>query len=226
MPGKALPKLKKRVPSSDLDHVYAELKHSIMMGEFVPGQKLKLDELSEAFGTSHMPIREALNRLVVARAVVSEPRRSMRIPDISKIRLDQLIELRITLEGGAAELAVNHANSSLVDKLATINVRMDREIASKRTDIKRYLALNHEFHFSLYGECGNEDLLNLIEILWLRYGPLLNLLHQSNDELSYGHPNHTLVIDALKGGDRTAAKKAIQSDLKEASHFIRNNLPD
>ncbi len=47
------------------EHVYGALRDQLMRGGFEPGQKLKIAELAQAFGTSAMPVREALNLLTV-----------------------------------------------------------------------------------------------------------------------------------------------------------------
>ena len=46
------------------DRVYRELKNSIMTGAFKPGAELTLRSVAEALGTSFMPVRDAMRRLV------------------------------------------------------------------------------------------------------------------------------------------------------------------
>ena len=50
------------------DEVYGELRRSLMTGVYVPGEKVSLRALAEQMGTSMMPVREAINRLVAERA--------------------------------------------------------------------------------------------------------------------------------------------------------------
>jgi hypothetical protein len=56
------------------DRVYRELKKSIMSGAFKPGSELKLRSVAEALGTSLMPVRDAMRRLVAERALEMRPR--------------------------------------------------------------------------------------------------------------------------------------------------------
>lgn len=224
MPTK-LPSLRPRQTNSDLEHVYNELKRSIMMAEFSPGQKLKLDELATAFGTSHMPVREALNRLVMARALQSAPRRSTFIPDASVERLRNLLTLRTDLEGKAVAMTVARKDPDLADQLAQINGRMDVEAARGVRGTRAYLQLNHRFHFSLYERCGNPELVDLIELLWMRYGPLLNILRTTPMSFS-GHRHHAPIISAVRNGDAEAAVENLVADLEEAGNAIAGSLPE
>lgn len=214
-----LPELTARATVSDLEHIYSELKKAIMMGEFEPGQKLKLAELAEAFGTSQMPVREALGRLASAGALEAAQRRSMVMPPADVDRMQAILSLRIDLEGKAVRFAMQSGHEGLLDRLTRANAVMDVEAVRPNPSIKAYLAANHAFHFAIYTASGNRDLVDLIEILWLRYGPLLNLLRRS-DISFFWHARHAELINAVKANDADAAVAALTADLEEAASLI------
>src|SRR6202451_1581370 len=91
------------------ERVYSALRDQLMRGGFEPGQKLKIAELAEAFGTSAMPVRDALNRLAVERALETLPSRTVRVPTLSKDALQDLRETRFAIEG----LAISRAASNM-----------------------------------------------------------------------------------------------------------------
>lgn len=222
-----LPEVRSRRPLSDLEYVYQELKQSCMIGEFEPGQKLTLPVLAEAFGTSQMPIREATNRLIAARAMEAPPRRSLCMPEATVERLESLLPLRLLLEGEATCRAAEVAGAPLAEELQAINDDLD--VLAEKDDIKAYLRQNQNFHFTLYRACGNDDLIDLIELLWMRYGPLMNIV-RSGVLSETGHLNHALVIQAIRHRDREAAAAAIRADISDAARSIRaaitRNLQD
>lgn len=216
-----LPVYEARRPTSDLEYVYNELKQSFMIGEFVPGQRLPLPDLAEAFGTSQMPIREATNRLVVARAIEALPRRSLRVPEATTERLDSLLPLRLQLEGEATRLAVHSGMESVANELTAINDEMYAQVPLE--DTKSYLRLNQRFHFTIYQKCGNADLVDLIELLWMRYGPLMNIVRSGVLSRS-GQVRHAEAIEAIREGNSKKASAAIRSDIMEAAGPIRDAI--
>jgi DNA-binding GntR family transcriptional regulator len=218
-----LPKLRQKKSISDLEHVYAELKLSIMMGEFVPGQKLKLAELATAFGTSNMPVREALNRLVVARAIENAPRKSMAIPLANPQRLRDLLFLRTDLESKAMRLAMRNDREAFANNLEAINTKMDAEGRKQSPNTRTYLAFNHSFHFEIYRRCGNEDLITIIELLWMRYGPMLSLLKDIQVPYS-SHRHHIEIIEAVRSNEPDKAAASLMADLEEAGQVIASYL--
>src|SRR5476649_457993 len=97
------------------ERVYGALRDRLMRGGFEPGQKLKIAELASAFGTSAMPVREALSRLTAERAIECMPNRSVRIPALSRDALQDLLETRFAVEGLAvARAAANMTEETLI----------------------------------------------------------------------------------------------------------------
>ena len=62
------------------ERVYRELKNSIMAGSFKPGSELTLRSVADALGTSLMPVRDAMRRLVSERALEVLPSRKIALP--------------------------------------------------------------------------------------------------------------------------------------------------
>ncbi|MDR3473297.1 MAG: GntR family transcriptional regulator, partial [Devosia sp.] len=79
--------------------VYQQLRQALMAGNFDPAQTLTSASLAEAFGTSNMPIREALRRLAAENALEVSANGSARVPQVSVARLDDLARARIAVEG-------------------------------------------------------------------------------------------------------------------------------
>ena len=72
------------------DRVYVELRQALMRGHFAPGETLIVRALSDQFGTSHMPVRDALSRLVAEQALEVLPSRSVAVPVLSRERCQDI----------------------------------------------------------------------------------------------------------------------------------------
>ena len=150
------------------ERVYSALRDRLMRGGFEPGQKLKIAELASAFGTSAMPVREALNRLAAERAVECMPNRSVRVPALSKAALQDLMETRFAVEG----LAVARAASNMTDEtLMRLRQLIDAQSETDAVHVSEGSAeQNRAFHFTIYRQSGSTVLLPIIESLWLQFG--------------------------------------------------------
>ena len=78
------------------ERVYLELRRALMRGDFAPGETLIVRALSDQFGTSHMPVRDALSRLVAEQALEVLPSRSVAVPVLSRERCADIQDRKST----------------------------------------------------------------------------------------------------------------------------------
>src|SRR5262249_38237701 len=152
------------------DRAYLELKKAIMSGAIRPGATITIRAMATALGTSPMPVREALRRLVAERALEMLPTRSVTLPLMTAERFDEIAKLRITLDGLGSEAGALHLCREGLRRLQQGHAEMN-----KVKSVNEYLAKNQEFHFTLYQAANMPVALQMIESLWLQAGPLLNL---------------------------------------------------
>jgi DNA-binding GntR family transcriptional regulator len=204
------------------EKVYLELVRALMSGQFLPGQKLTSRKLAKELGTSDMPVRSAFTRLQALRALSPMPNGSVEVPLISAERFSQLTAVRTVLEGTATELATKRINGN--------NLRAIRRHCAELTEaarnggIENYLRRNHDFKFSIYRHCGNEQMIFLIETVWMQVGPFLRNLHVGFEDDLAGILDidyHEEVVAAIEAGDGERARKAIVRDIDEgATHIL------
>ncbi|HWJ34219.1 MAG TPA: GntR family transcriptional regulator [Steroidobacteraceae bacterium] len=204
------------------ERVYAALRDQLMRGGFEPGQKLKIAELAKAFGTSAMPVREALNRLAVERALETLPSRTVRVPALSKSALQDLRETRFAIEGLAISRAASNMTAeslTLLEQLIQAQSETDEEHVSEASARQ-----NRAFHFAIYRQSGSAVLLPIIESLWLQFGPYLRAASERFDGGDGRGTNfHVDILDALSRGDGTAARAALEADIGRAFDLVMND---
>ncbi|WP_336297406.1 GntR family transcriptional regulator [Metapseudomonas furukawaii] len=204
------------------EQLYQRLREGLLEGRFKPGDRLKIRDLAAAWGTSPMPVRAALQRLVAEGALEGEPQRSVRVPPMTRERFKQIYQVRMALEGMAVEAAVGNLDSDALEVLEGCMERMD--LAIERRDVQAYLTENSQFHRVLYGACGNPVLLRTIETLWLQVGPFFNRLFTEADLSLRLNDFHEDAFKALRDGDGKAARQAIEQDLTYFGQVLLNLL--
>lgn len=143
------------------EQLYQNIRAGLLSGRFQPGELLKIRDLAAEWGTSPMPVRAALQRLVAEGALEGEAQRSVRVPAMTRERFEQLLPVRINLEGLAVELAAARISPAELDSLQGCIERM--AVALRERDVQAYLRDNSQFHLTLYSACANPVLLRLIE---------------------------------------------------------------
>lgn len=209
------------------DRVYAELRRSLMHGMFDAGAMLRIQDVAAKLDTSTMPVREALGRLVSEQALEALPNRSVRVPLITRERLDDLARARCLVEGALASLASARLSAADFATLRDLTRRCDAAFGGTDPDKAHTTSeLNHAFHFHIYRAAGSAVLIPVVESLWLQSGPYVRAAAQIHDEdrdIRATH-FHWALIEALERRDADASIKALTQDITRSFDLIRSSL--
>jgi DNA-binding GntR family transcriptional regulator len=200
-----------------VDSAYRKLREAIIEGEYPPGSPLRHSELTDAFGVSLIPIREAIRKLEVERLVDSIPNKGARVAPISLEDVDDVYQTRIALETEALRRAWPNLTPEVVEEISQTRERMVERV---RRDDETFYELHRRVHFEVYERSGSPWLVHLIEILWShteRYRRLAAKLDSFVDE---GSDLHGMILDAIRSQDREAAEEALRNDLQRTARLM------
>lgn len=210
--------------------VYVELRNFLAVGGAKPGEKITLRQLTGVFGTSLMPVREAVQRLAAEGALEILPNRAIRVPLMTKSRVREILKVRLELEGMAVDEAAARIQPAGIAQLEELNDAFIEEMR-RRDDSARLFRVNKDFHFTVYRAAEMPVLLGIIENMWLQIGPFLHfsLGVRGREATSKFAPNsHKRMIEAMRQRDGAMGREALASDLGGAVELIlrHGNLPD
>ncbi len=201
------------------DAAYYNMREALIEGRFQPGQTFTIRGLAQVFGTSPMPVRDALKRLVAERALTLLPNRSVILPLMSRDRFLEILQIRLSLEAMITERAATRIPYETIEAMARDHEDMCRAVASG--DKGLYLAANRSFHFRLYEAAESRVMLPFIESLWMQIGPYLNQIFNPGERvIDVVDHHHTDVLRMLRRRDGAAAARAIWRDLSDAADSI------
>lgn len=208
--------------STQQDDVYAQLRRSLTVGHFLPGQRLKIRDVAAAIGVGQMPVRAALQRLAAEGALVNVPNAGVTVPRLAVAEFEDLLQTRLLLEGEAAERGAARLQPAQRTALAGLCERMG--VALQAQDHTAYLALNDDFHVTLYRAAGSPTLFGLIDTLWLQAGPASNQLFETPTAASVLNDAHEDLVRAIARGDCAGVRRAVEKDICVAGELLRPRL--
>jgi DNA-binding GntR family transcriptional regulator len=145
--------------STKADDIAVLIEEAIVAGELAPGTVLRQEQLSERFGVSRTPVREALRRLAALGLVSFVPNRGVRVRTLSYEELREAFLVRAELEGLVTEIAAAKLTGNDLQDLETCErrfARLTRELRSRepggdrRSVMAEWMRANHAFHDVLY----------------------------------------------------------------------------
>ena len=200
-------------PNSVADLAYERIRGLVLSGELAPGTRLGQVELAERFGISRTPVREALRRLAGEGLVDFHSNRGFRVADLGLDAVLRRLEVRAILEPGIARLAAQRRTGRNVELLNGCIAREGRA----RSGIAAHDA-SREFHVTLARASGNEELVRVLESLWLvEVGRrLLSRRSAVSDWQSEDAEEHRAIADAVAEGRAEDAESLMAKHVRGA----------
>lgn len=195
---------------------YQLLREALLRGEFMPGQDISLRGAAEALNVSQMPARQALSRLQAEGVLVMRENRTLTVPELTQTTIVEVRDIRIALEGLAAELAALRATPQDIEAIAGHLKAMER--SARAQDIRQYIVDNWHFHMGIYRAAGSAMLLQMIEPLWAKYSAYTRLA--ADEDISTTLPNHARALDGLRRRDPMLARAGIVQDCCDTCEFL------
>ena len=205
--------------------VSALLREQLIRGTFQPGDKLSLRSLDQEFGVSVQPVRHAVAGLIGDEALEVAPNRAVRVPIMTASKFDELTAIRLTIEGFAVETAARTRSAADLATIRRCDRDFRRECRAAAPNAERAVRANQALHFAAYRAAGMPALMAIIERLWLRIGPVLNLdMRASPQRLQMGLAEacHAALLSAMETGSGAKARAALEKDIRTAAAFIRS----
>jgi DNA-binding GntR family transcriptional regulator len=145
--------------STKADDIAVLIEEAIVGGELEPGSVLRQEQLSERFGVSRTPVREALRRLAALGLVSFEPNRGVRVRTLSRHDLYEAFLVRAELEALVTQTAARKLTPGALEELEAAErrfARLTKELRSRdpggdrRGLMADWMRANHAFHDVLY----------------------------------------------------------------------------
>ena len=199
------------------EHAYVQIRLALMSGRFEPGEKLTIRGLSSQLGISPTPIREALRRLAAEHGIEIAPNRYIRVPIMSAKELRELREIRTLLEGLATERSVPLLSDEDIAALKKHDATI-RKLREKGA-VKPIISNIQQFHFRIYSGSDMPSLVRMIESLWLRTAPYVNLLFPGYSRIERGNLR-AMILTAVERRDAVSARRLMEADIGRALDYI------
>ncbi|MBY6683109.1 GntR family transcriptional regulator [Rhodococcus sp. BP-316] len=184
--------------------IIAQLRKLILLGELVPGEALRQEELSQRLGVSRVPIREAFLVLANQGLLVHRPNQGFVVAKRTAFELNQLHTLHTLLE---TELnsSIHWPDASALEHLRSLNAEM--EAKADDGDVIGFIDLNHEFHRSVWSLSPHNLVITEVERIWTLSDAYFVSNYGSSERRRHAVEQHAQIIDALAAKDMSMFQK-------------------
>lgn len=198
--------------------VQAAIESMIMSGELRGGESVNEVALSEKFGTSRGPLREACRALAQEGLLVAIPNRGVFVRELDLREALEVYDIRSALDELLGRLIAERVTDAQVDELNHLIAEMDQAATDK--DMERYYPVNVEFHNRLLAFANNRRLERL-------YRSLVKELHLfrrkgllQSGSMRISNEEHRRIVQTIAERDPIAAGVGMKSHVLSAKQRL------
>lgn len=204
--------------------VFELIKSAILNGSLPPGQIFSQDQLSELFGVSRTPVREAILELQKSGLVIVHRGKGIEVVPLTKEDVLEIMEMRQALEGIACELAVEKMDNKTVGVLKSI--LSEQEEAAGAGDKERFLEKDGLLHRIIAESTCNSRLYSAIEDLRDQFIRIGNYAILNGNRMNEVLAEHKLLIEAIVNRKPDNARQAIIAHLRKTLAEVLESLEE
>ena len=196
------------------DAVATAVREGVQRGELVPGETYSVYQLAGLLGVSRSPVREAMLRLAEAGLVEIARNRGFRVLLPQAHDVEEIFEIRLALEPGAARRA---AERGCADAVACLD---EMTAAAERHDEPAFWAADRALHRALLTGAGNARAAAIVEQLRSTTALLGPPTTATGRTLRDILDEHTPIVDAVVARDGAAAEHAMRHHLTRTGALL------
>lgn len=193
------------------------IRRDVLRGEWRPGQRLQPSQLAERYASSTTVVREGLTRLAGEGFIVLEPNRGFFVPELTPQTLQDLTEVRCTLEELAVTLAVERGGLDWESELIAAHHRLartPRRTTADPTHVDETWSMAHrEFHEALLAGCEVPHLTTFSR----------QLANSTEIYRRWAAPSETATTRAVEAEHAEILQAALDRDAERAGRLLREH---
>ena len=203
------------------DTVYDYVVNSICSRRFLAGDRLVERDLAERLNMSHIPVREALERLAHNGWTEQVPRKGTYVKRFDHKEIEEIYLLRQVIELG---IIARVAESITDEQLAQLQEMVDiLEAANEANNAETYRDADFQFHYLIVKFAGSERLESFYETLMLQiryccfvFWRLALEEHLFSLTSLQSSITHRMIYEAIAGRDAKWARQVLEQHLKRS----------
>lgn len=202
------------------------LRREILELKLAPGSPIDESELSQRFGMSRTPIREALIKLANDGLVVTLPNRSSIVAPLDFLELPSFYDALTLMYRVTTRLAAQNRTQQDVERIRQLQADYAKTVADK--DVVAMIEVNRDFHSAIARAGRNRYYVELFERLLDEGRRLLRFYYSSfNDDLPQVYlDEHEQMIRAIETGDTQEADRIARQHADQIVRQIQSYIVD
>lgn len=199
-------------PMTVAQTVAAQIREQILKREIGGGEPLRQDAIAREFGTSIIPVREALRQLESEGLVELKSHRGAIATELTLDKALEWIHMRRLIETDLIVRAIDNMKDANLDTAQVILEKFDNALTG-HVEISHWSDYNWEFHSALYAPADRPETMKVLSMLHKNCDRYIRLQLLGSDHIERAQQEHAELIDLCRQRKKRATKSLIQQHI-------------
>ena len=200
------------------DAIYKQIQMAMMKNEFPPGTVMSERKISERFGVSRSPAREALKRFVLEGLMDQTESGRIVIAPVTREDIEEVYNMLEHVEPYAARLCAERVEPQMIEDFEGVLERM--RTAIREGDREAQVWADFDFHAMIAHFAGLRRSLNALMSLCAQRIRIMNSIGDQNPKLSGNSiREHEGIVRAIAKGDGVEAEQRVRLHLYSVKFY-------
>lgn len=192
-------------PPTVAQSVATQIREQILKREVKGGEPLRQEAIAKSFGTSIIPVREALRQLEAEGLVELQSHRGAIVSELTLSKALEWIHLRRLIETDLMGLAIDNITDEHLTEAEGILGKFDDALDHRR-EIDHWSDYNWEFHSALYRPANRPETMKVLSSLHKKCDRYIRLQLLGGDHIARAEEEHHELIEVCRKRNKRAAK--------------------
>ena len=199
--------------------IFILLRDRILNESYKCGDKLNELTLAKELKISRTPIREALKQLELEGLVESIPNKGVYVKGFSPRDIDDMFEIRLSLEGLAVSFAIDRMDEVHLAKIKEVFELL--EFYTTKGDFDKVNDFNILFHESIYQATQSTYFEQILKDIHYYVSVTSRHSIARPERLESSLVEHRAILEAIIDGDKDEATERIQRHIRKTQMLVR-----
>lgn len=199
--------------------IFILLRDRILNESYQCGDKLNELTLAKELKISRTPIREALKQLELEGLVESIPNKGVYVKGFSPRDIDDMFEIRLSLEGLAVSFAIDRMDEVHLAKIKEVFELL--EFYTAKGDFDKVNDFNILFHESIYQATQSTYFEQILKDIHYYVSVTSRHSIARPERLESSLVEHRAILEAIIDGDKEKATERIQRHIRKTQMLVR-----
>lgn len=206
-------------PLTIAQSVAHELREQILSREIKGGEPLTQEAIAAKFGTSIIPVREAIRQLASEGLVEVSTHRGATVTELTLKKVREWIRLRRLIEVDLVDGAIANMTDEHIAKAEEILTAFNK-VLTDLVDLEAWSTFNWDFHGALYEPADRPETMLMLSSLHSKCDRYIRLQLLSDDHIERAQREHGEMLELCKRRDNKGLKVFLETHIGEVENDL------